>query len=257
MTAEDLTGRTALVTGASQGIGAAIARALDRRGARVAIAARDAERLAELGRDLRNEPVVIPVDLGRPDGPARVVEAIDAAGGRLDILVNNAGQAVRCPVDQLDAATIDRLHALNVRAPLLLVAGLVPHLRRSTSASVVNLSSVSGLVGTGHRAAYAATKGALDAATRSLARELGSDGIRVNAVAPGVVDTQLWARNKAVEGVVEAVEALTPLGRWARPDDVADVVAFLASDDARFVTGETIGADGGMSRTLPLPTGAV
>ena len=121
----------------------------------------------------------------------------------------------------------------------------------------MNLSSVSSLVGTPRRAAYAASKGALDAATRSLAMELGAVGIRVNAVAPGVVDTALWARNKAVPGVVERIEAQTPLGRWAVAEDIADVVVFLASDAARFVTGEIISADGGMARTLDLYGGAV
>jgi NAD(P)-dependent dehydrogenase (short-subunit alcohol dehydrogenase family) len=112
-------------------------------------------------------------------------------------------------------------------------------------------------VGTPRRAAYAASKGAIDAATRSLAMELGPAGIRVNAVAPGVVDTALWARNKAIPGVVEQIEAQTPLRRWADPDDVAPVVVFLASDAARFVTGETISADGGMAKTLDLYGGEV
>ena len=123
--------------------------------------------------------------------------------------------------------------------------------------SIVNLSSVSGVVGTPNRAPYAATKGALDAATRSLAVELGPVGIRVNSVAPGVVDTVLWARNKLVPGVVEAIEAQTPLRRWSQPDDIADVVVFLASDASRFVTGETIRADGGMASTLDLYGGSV
>ena len=123
--------------------------------------------------------------------------------------------------------------------------------------SIVNLSSVSGIVGTPRRAAYAASKGAVDAFTRSLAMELGPAGIRVNAVAPGVVDTALWARNKAIPGVVEQIEAQTPLRRWANPDDIAPVVVFLASDAARFVTGETISADGGMARTLDLYGGEV
>ena len=121
----------------------------------------------------------------------------------------------------------------------------------------MNLSSVSGVVGTPNRTPYAATKGAVDAATRSLAVELGPAGIRVNSVAPGVVDTDLWARNKAVPGVVEQVEAQTPLRRWAVPEDIADVVVFLASDASRFVTGETVCADGGMARTIDLYGGQV
>ncbi|MGI9023838.1 MAG: SDR family NAD(P)-dependent oxidoreductase, partial [Acidimicrobiales bacterium] len=146
---------------------------------------------------------------------------------------------------------------LNVRAPLLLIAAVVPGMMERRRGSIVNLSSVSGVVGTPNRAPYAATKGAVDAATRSLAAELGPAGIRVNSVAPGVVDTDLWARNKAVPGVVEQVEAQTPLRRWAMPYDIADVVVFLASDASRFVTGETVCADGGMARTIDLYGGQV
>jgi gluconate 5-dehydrogenase len=112
-------------------------------------------------------------------------------------------------------------------------------------------------VGTPNRAAYAASKGGIDAATRSLAIELGPSGIRVNSVAPGVVDTALWAKNKVIPGVVEGIDAQTPLGRWAMPDDIADVVVFLAGDAARFITGETISVDGGMARTLNLFGGPV
>lgn len=146
---------------------------------------------------------------------------------------------------------------VNVRAPLLLIAALVPKMRERQVGSIINVSSVSALVGTPRRAAYAATKGAIDAATRSLAVELGPDHIRVNSVAPGVVDTEMWARNKAVPGVVEGIEAQTPLGRWSVPEDVADVVVFLASDAARFVTGETLSVDGGMAKTMDLYGGAV
>jgi NAD(P)-dependent dehydrogenase (short-subunit alcohol dehydrogenase family) len=123
--------------------------------------------------------------------------------------------------------------------------------------SIINLSSVSSLVGTPRRVAYAASKGAIDAATRSLAIELGPHGIRVNAVAPGVVDTALWAKNKAIPGVIATIENQTPLRRWATPEDIADVIVFLSSNAARFITGETISVDGGMARTLDLYAGDV
>jgi NAD(P)-dependent dehydrogenase (short-subunit alcohol dehydrogenase family) len=186
-----------------------------------------------------------------------VVGAMLAELGAVDILVNNAAAAARLPVTELDASLIDRLHAVNVRAPLLLIAGLTPSMTARGRGSIINLSSVSGVVGTPRRAAYAATKGAVDAMTRSLAAELGPAGIRVNSVAPGVVDTDLWARNKAIPGVVEQVSAQIALRRWSQPEDVADVVVFLASDAARYVTGETLCADGGMARTLDLYAGPV
>jgi len=252
-----LEGRTALVTGASRGIGAAVAVALDRAGARVALTARDRDRLDRVAALLTHNPVVLEADLGEPAAPGRLAEAALAAMGRVDVLVNNAALAVRAPTVELDAAVIDRLLAVNVRAPLLLIAALIPSMVAQGRGSIVNLSSVSAVVGTPRRAAYAATKGAVDAATRSLARELGPAGIRVNSVAPGVVDTDLWARNKEVAGVFEGIEAQTALGRWAQPDDIADVVVFLASDAARFVTGETLCADGGLARTLDLYAGPV
>src|SRR5579862_1829988 len=232
-----LDGRVALVTGASRGIGAATAHRLDVAGARVVLVARDAGTLESVAQDLVHDPVVLAGDLADPAEPSRIaLGALDAAG-RVDVLVNNAAIAARVPIGETDAHVIDRMYAVNVRAPILLAAALAPTMARNGGGAIVNLSSVSGLRGAPHRVAYAATKGAIDAVTRALAMELGPLGIRVNSVAPGVVDT---------------VEALTPLGRWANPDDVADVVVFLASEAARFVTGATLTADGGMAHCIDL-----
>lgn len=252
-----LQGRTALVTGASRGIGAATAAALDRAGARVALVARGRESLTEVAATLARSPVVITADLREPGAAAETAASALASLGSVDILVNNAAVAIRLAAADTDAAVIDEMLAVNVRAPLLLIAALIPAMTKRGRGSIINLSSVSGLIGTPRRAAYAASKGAIDAATRSLAMELGPAGIRVNSVAPGVVDTALWASNKKIDGVVEAVANLTPLRRWAQPADVADVITFLASDAARFVTGETICADGGMAHALDLYGGAV
>jgi NAD(P)-dependent dehydrogenase (short-subunit alcohol dehydrogenase family) len=252
-----LSGRTALVTGASRGIGAGIARALDRAGARVGLVARNRPLLEAVAGELGEGAVVFEADLGDPAVPPRLADQAREQLGAVDVLVNNAAMGVRQPTVELDAELIDQLCGVNVRAPLLLIAALVPSMIERGGASIINISSVSGVTGTPRRAAYAATKGAIDAATRSLAMELGPHGIRVNSVAPGVVDTDMWARNKAIPGVIEHVEALTPLRRWSTPEDVADVVAFLASDAARFVTGETISVDGGMAKTLDLYGGAV
>jgi NAD(P)-dependent dehydrogenase (short-subunit alcohol dehydrogenase family) len=252
-----LEGRTAVVTGASRGIGAATARALDRAGARVAIVARSRPDLEVIAADLRHDAVVVTGDLREPGAPADIARQVLAELGPVGILVNNAAAAARLPTVETTAALIDELLAVNVRAPLLLIAALVPAMVDLGGGSIVNLSSVSGLVGTPRRAAYAASKGAIDAATRSLAIELGPSGIRVNSVAPGVVDTRLWERNKSVPGVVETIEGQTPLRRWAVPEDIADVIVFLASDAARFVTGETIAVDGGMARTFDLYGGPV
>jgi NAD(P)-dependent dehydrogenase (short-subunit alcohol dehydrogenase family) len=252
-----LLGRTALVTGASRGIGAATAGALDRAGARVALVARSQDALAEVAAGLSRDPVVIPADLREPGAAAEVAAHALAALGSVDVLVNNAATAVRLATADTTAAVIDEMLAVNVRAPLLLIAALIPAMTERRRGSIINLSSASALTGTPRRAAYAASKGAIDAATRSLAMELGPLGIRVNSVAPGVVDTALWARSKKVGGVVEAVQNLTPLRRWAQPADIADVIIFLGSDAARFVTGETISVDGGIAHALDLYAGPV
>jgi NAD(P)-dependent dehydrogenase (short-subunit alcohol dehydrogenase family) len=252
-----LEGRNAVVTGASRGIGAATARALDAAGARVALVARNAGELEDVARQLRHHPLVIPADLHEPQAPAAIARNALEGLGRVDVLVNNAAFAARVPTVETDLATIDKLLAVNVRAPLLLIAALLPSMLENGSGSIINLSSVSALIGTPRRAAYAASKGAIDAATRSLAVEVGPRGVRVNSVAPGVVDTALWASNKKVPGVAEAIDALTPLRRWAAPEDVADVIVFLASDASRFITGETICADGGMAHALDLYGGPV
>jgi NAD(P)-dependent dehydrogenase (short-subunit alcohol dehydrogenase family) len=206
---------------------------------------------------LGHDPFVVAADLSKGETPAAVARQVLEALGCVDILVNNAAAAARLATVDTDAATIDELLAVNVRAPLLLSAALLPSMIERATGCIVNLSSVSGLIGTPRRAAYAASKGALDAATRSLAVELGPSGIRVNSVAPGVVDTAMWAKNKTVPGVIEAIESLTPLRRWATPEDVADVIVFLASEAARFITGETICVDGGMAHTLNLYGGPV
>lgn len=252
-----LEGRCAVVTGASRGIGAAVARGLDRAGAQVLLTARSEEALGEVARELQHDPVLVAADLHDASSSAEIAAKALEAFDSVDILVNNAAAAARLPTVETDAALIDQLLAVNVRAPLLLIAALIPSMTEHGGGSIVNISSMSALVGTPRRVAYAASKAALDAATRSLAIELGPAGIRANSVAPGVVDTALWAKNKAIPGVVETIEEQTPLRRWATPEDIADVVVFLASDAARFITGETIAADGGMARTLDLYGGAV
>ena len=249
--------RVAVVTGASRGIGAATARALDRAGARVALVARSRGDLEQVAATLENDPVVLPVDLSESTAAAQVASGAQSSLGPVDILVNNAAVGARLATVDTDAALIDSMLAVNVRTPLLLIGALLPAMIERRSGSIVNVSSVSGRIGTPRRAAYAASKGAIDAATRSLAMELGPHGIRVNSVAPGVVDTAMWEKNKKVPGVVEAVEALTPLRRWGTPEDIADVIVFLASDAARFVTGEVLSADGGMAHSLDLYGGPV
>jgi len=252
MNPASLAGRTAVVTGASRGIGRAIASALDRAGAQVALVARSRDALAAVAASLAHAPVILEADLAEPDAPNEVARRALDALGHVDALVNNAGVGVRQPSVELDATTIDRLLHVNVRGLLLLTTALLPSMVARRSGSIVNVSSVSSQVGTPRRAAYAASKGAVDALTRSLAMEFGPHGIRINCVAPGVITTEMWERNRAVPGVIEQIEKQVPLRRWGAPEDVADVVAFLVSDAARYVTAQTIEVDGGMASTLDL-----
>ena len=248
----DLTGRTALVTGASRGIGRACAVALDRAGARVAVSARTADALADLAGELEHDPVVLTADLVSPDGPLALGAATLEALGGLDILVNNAGVGRRKDSHTLTADDIDWMLAVNVRAPLLLCAAVLPAMIANGRGSIVNITSVSGVVGAPRRAAYAATKGGMDAATRALAMEYGGRGIRANAVAPGVVATEMWRHLLAEPGVTETVLGTIPTRRLTEAAEIADVVAFLASDASRSITGETLSADGGIHATVNL-----
>jgi NAD(P)-dependent dehydrogenase (short-subunit alcohol dehydrogenase family) len=168
------------------------------------------------------------------------------------VLVNNAGIAVRKDSEDLQVDEMDRLWNVNVRSALLLTAAVLPAMLERQSGSIVSISSISGLRGAPRRALYAATKAALDGMTRALAMEYGPRGIRANAVAPGVVETEMWRENLARPGVTAAVLDVIPTRRVSTPEEVADTVVFLASDASRAITGEVISADGGIHATVNL-----
>jgi NAD(P)-dependent dehydrogenase (short-subunit alcohol dehydrogenase family) len=253
MTEGPLAERSAIVTGAGRGIGAAIASALDAAGARIVLVARTASELEAVASGLANDPVTLVADLGTPDGPSIVAEqAISALDGRVDVLVNNAAVAIRKPSEELTGAEIQHVLDVNVRGVLLLTVSVLPAMLAAGSGSIVSISSISGVRGTPQRAVYATSKAAIDGMTRALAMEYGPRGIRANAVAPGVVPTALWVEHLAKPGVSDAVLGTIPIRRLTEAEEIADVVTFLASDASRAITGETISADGGMRATLNL-----
>ncbi len=243
-----LSGKTALVTGASRGIGRAVALALAQEGAQVIVhysrAVAEAEAVVKEIRAAGGRAEMVAADLGSPEAPhalARQVRAI--VGDRLDIVVANAGVSKAAPIEETTVEDFDRLFAVNVRAPFFLVQQLLPILGEGSS--VVLVSSLAARAAVGDAlAAYAATKGAVDTLVKHLAQTLGARGVRVNAVAPGVVETDMSSFAKTEVGR-DFTLAMQALKRVAQPDDIAGAVAFLASDAARWVTGDTLRVDGG------------
>lgn len=248
----DLAGRTAVVTGASRGIGAACARALDDAGARVALVARNKDDLEAVAASLGNDPVVLPSDLAEEGAADALAATLVEQLGRIDILVNNAGQSLMRPAAMADHASADALFAINQTSVLVLASKIGAHMAANGGGSIVNMSSAAAKVGVPMQAAYAATKGALDAMTRALAAELGPGGVRVNAVNPGIIETDMWDAGLKLPGVREYLERLTPLRRLGTAEDIADVVVFLASDASRYISAQTIVVDGGGTDTLVL-----
>jgi 3-oxoacyl-[acyl-carrier protein] reductase len=243
----DLISRTALVTGASRGIGRAAARALASAGARVIVhygsGSKEAETLVAEIRAAGGKADAVGADLGAPDGAHKLAaEVKKLVGDRLDILVANAGAATPASIEDQTVAEFDRMFAVNVRAPFFLVQQLLPLLGEGSS--IVLLSSLAARASVGVLPAYAATKGAIDTLVKHFAALLGPRGIRVNAVAPGVIDTDMSSFVRSDEGrdYTLSIQALQRIGH---PDDIADVIAFLASDAARWVSGDTIQAGGG------------
>jgi NAD(P)-dependent dehydrogenase (short-subunit alcohol dehydrogenase family) len=248
-----LDGRTAVVTGAGRGIGAACARSLDAAGARVALVARSRDELDAVAATLGNDPLVVVADLGTATGPGDAAGAVlDQFDGHLDVLVNNAGAALRKDSHEVTVDELDLLWNVNVRSALLLTAAVLPALLESGHGSIVSISSISGLRGAPRRSIYAATKAALDGMTRALAMEYGPRGLRANSVAPGVVETEMWRADLEKPGVADAVLDVIPTRRLSSPEEIGDVVTFLASDASRAITGEVISADGGIHSTVNL-----
>jgi NAD(P)-dependent dehydrogenase (short-subunit alcohol dehydrogenase family) len=239
MEQRDLDGLRALVTGATSGIGRAAAQELARHGAEVVVHGRDAARgaavvggIAAAGGQAR----FAAADLSQP---AELDDLVKQAGD-VDILVNNAGFAWFGPTAELDPATFDQLVTANIAAPYFLVAALAPAMAARGSGSIVNIASMAGQVGLPGGAAYSATKGALASMTRSWAAEFSPAGVRVNAVGAGPVYTAIQPAEQT-----EAIGATTIMARAAQPAEIAEVVVFLASPRASYITGALLAADGG------------
>ncbi|WP_392675859.1 SDR family NAD(P)-dependent oxidoreductase [Streptomyces sp. LN785] len=230
---------TALVTGATSGIGRAVAERLAADGMSVVVAGRNAQRGAETVEEITTvggRARFVAADLEEPAG----IDRLAAEVGEIDVLVNNAGQAVMAPTEDMKVSDYDAMFASNVRAPFFLVAAFAPAMAAKGSGSVINIGSMAGSLGLATAAAYGATKAALASLTQSWTAEYSGRGVRFNTVAPGPVYTQVAARE-----LFDAIAETTAMKRAADPAEIAEVVAFLASSKASYVTGATVAVDGG------------
>jgi len=240
ITQDNLEGQRALVTGATSGIGRAVALQLARDGAEVLVHGRDAGRGAQTVQEITaagGKASFVAADLGDPADVQRLASEV----GDVDILINNAGISRFAPTAEFDVDSFDKMFATNVRAPFLLVAALAPGMAARGHGSIVSLSSMAGGVGLVGGAAYGATKAALEAMTRAWAAEYSASGVRVNAIAPGPVYTATPSGPEFIRALGET----TPMHRASQPEEIAEVIAFLASPRASYITGTTVAADGG------------
>jgi NAD(P)-dependent dehydrogenase (short-subunit alcohol dehydrogenase family) len=250
MTGFRLDGKRALITGATKGIGADIARTFAAAGATLVLSGRDEAELAAaqtaLADEFGAEIDTAAVDLAHPDGPGRLAELAVAAFGGLDILVNNAGISHPQPVIDTDPELFDVTMAVNLRAPALLAAAVGKAMvHQGTGGSIITVASAAALAPLPDHYAYCASKAGLVMATKVLARELGKHGIRANSVCPTVVLTDMGQRVWGEEAKAAPMLARIPLGRFAVPREVSDTVLWLASDAAAMITGVDIAVDGG------------
>jgi len=243
--------QVALVTGASSGIGRATAEAMAREGARVGVNycknREGAEQAAETIREAGGEALVVCGDVTHNSGVLAMVQAVREKWGRVDILVNNAGDLLRrCTLADMTEESWDQVMALNLKSVFLCVKAVWEEMAARKSGCIVNVTSIAGRNGGGPgAAAYASAKGGLLTYTKSLAKELAPHNIRVNGIAPGIIATPFHERNSTRE-VFERMVAPIPLGRAGTAEEIANVIIFLASPAARYITGETIEVNGGL-----------
>jgi len=241
----DLTGKSALVTGATGGIGAAIARALHARGASVALTGRREAELAALAGELGERVLVAPADLSDPEAPAALVEKVEAAFGALDILVNNAGLTRDGLALRMGDKDWSEVIEVDLTAPFRLARASLRGMMKRRTGRIVSIASIVGVTGNPGQANYAAAKAGLIGMSKALAQEVASRGVTVNVVAPGFIKTAMTdALNDAQKATLLS---RIPMGRMGGAEDIAAAVTYLASDEAAWTTGVTLHVNGGMA----------
>jgi len=243
----DLKGKGALVTGASGGIGGAIAKALHAQGANVAISGTNREKLDALAADLGSRVFVLPCDLRDRAAVAKLGEEAEKALGQVDILVNNAGITHDNLFMRMKDEEWDDVIAVNLTSVFVLIRYILRNMMRRRYGRIVNIASISGVLGNPGQPNYAASKAGLVGMTKSLAREVSARGITANCIAPGFISTPMT--DALTPKQVEAIAAAIPAQKFGKPEDVAAAVVFLASDEAGYITGETMHINGGMVMT--------
>jgi len=242
-----LTGKTAIVTGASRGIGAAIARKLCEAGANVVLCSRSAEAVAQIADTLKNEgytTIYKAADISQKANVEALIKMVLDLFSQLDILVNNAGITRDTLLMRLKDADWDAVLQTNLTGTMYCTRAVLRPMLRQKSGRIINISSVVGIVGNAGQANYAAAKAGIIGLTKATAKEVGARGITVNAIAPGFITTDMTAQ--IPEQNQKQLLELIPLREFGRPEDVANAVCFLASDAARYITGQTLQVDGGM-----------
>ena len=240
----DLKGKGALVTGASGGIGGAIAKALHAQGANVAISGTNKEKLDALAAELGSRVFVLPCDLRDRAAVVKLGEEAEKALGQVDILVNNAGITHDNLFMRMKDEEWDDVIAVNLTSVFVLIRTILRNMMRRRAGRIVNIASISGVLGNPGQPNYAASKAGLVGMTKSLAREVSSRGITANCIAPGFISTPMT--DALTPKQVEAIAAAIPAQKFGKPEDVAAAVVFLASDEAGYITGETMHINGGM-----------
>ncbi|MEK7364046.1 MAG: glucose 1-dehydrogenase [candidate division NC10 bacterium] len=247
----DLKGKVAVVTGGNGGIGLGMARGLAAAGASVVVAARDRAKSATAVKSLEAlgaQAFAVEVDVSQESAVAAMVQAVADRFGRLDILVNNAGINIRKSPETYTLDEWRRILDTNLTSAFLCSKAAYPHMRKAGGGKIINVGSMLSIFGASFAAAYGASKGGIVQLTRGLASAWAKDGIQVNAVLPGWIDTDLTVQaRKDVPGLHDRVLARTPAGRWGVPDDLSGVAVFLASPASDFITGAAIPVDGGYS----------